>query len=379
MNLLQQNPGRQLALAYVGLGSNANLRGDFREGLTWCDKALSLAGEFDCQEVVVEALNFRGFSRFELGDAEGIEDLKESVRLGLELGLGRQTAVSYGNLCHLTQVLNLPRDCLDLATEALKFARSRALVDQEMWLTLGESELLFVLGRWDTALGQVDGVIEWSRQREAAQYECWAAELKARMCLCQGRIEDAAELLTSFLPQARTIGDVQTVLPSLETAAIIEQVRGRSTEAVQLAEEYEQQSRAHPRFRIESFLDVLRVCRATRQTGLAQSLLEDASPSLPFSQCAVVSGQAILAEATDKVHEARDLYQEAAQRWADYGFVLEEGQAHLGLARCLIALGANESATESLQQARAIFLRLGARPLLDEVDSHLGLATALSS
>jgi len=380
VSLLQQHPGRQLAEAYASLGSDACLRGDFRESLTWCGKALSLAGEFDCQEVVVEALDYRGTSRAELGDADGIEDLKESVRLGLELGLGRQTATAYGALCHVTQVLSLPRDCVDLATEALTFARSHALVDMEMWLTLNESELLFVLGRWDTALGQVDAVIEWSRQRGAAQYECWAAELKARMCLCQGRIEDAAELLTSFLPQARTIGDVQTVLPSLATAAVIEQVRGRSTEAVQLAEEFEQQSRAHPRIRIESlsFLDVLRVCRATRQTDLAQSLLEDASPSLPFSQCAVVTGQAILAEATDKVHEARDLYQEAAQRWADYGFVLEEGQAYLGLARCLIALGDRGAATEPLHRARAIFERLGAVPLLSEVDGYLGEMQAAS-
>jgi tetratricopeptide (TPR) repeat protein len=80
-----------------------------------------------------------------------------------------------------------------------------------------------------------------------------------------------------------------------------------------------------------------------------------------------------------KLEEARDLYQQAAQRWADYGFVLEEGQAHLGLARCLIALGDNERASEPLQKAREIFLRLGARLLIDEVDRLLGQATALSS
>jgi len=59
--------------------------------------------------------------------------------------------------------------------------------------------------------------------------------------------------------------------------------------------------------------------------------------------------------------------------------VLEEGQAHLGLARCLIALGDRESATIPLpQRARTIFERLGTVPLLGEVDGYLGNLQAAS-
>jgi hypothetical protein len=94
--------------------------------------------------------------------------------------------------------------------------------------------------------------------------------------------------------------------------------------------------------------------------------------------CALTA-KAIIAEVHDDTAQALDLYTEAARRWADYGFVLEEGQAHLGLARCLIALGDRQAATEPLQKARAIFSKLGAVPLIDEVDHHLGQATALSS
>ena len=60
--------------------------------------------------------------------------------------------------------------------------------------------------------------------------------------------------------------------------------------------------------------------------------------------------------------------------------MLEEGQAHLGLARCLIALGDRESATIPLpQRARTIFERLGTVPLLgEEVDGYLGNMRAAS-
>jgi hypothetical protein len=78
------------------------------------------------------------------------------------------------------------------------------------------------------------------------------------------------------------------------------------------------------------------------------------------------------------LEETGYLHQKLPKRWADYGFVLEEGQAYLGLARCLIALGDRHAATEPLQKARAIFSRLGAVPLINETDGYLQQAEAAS-
>lgn len=57
--------------------------------------------------------------------------------------------------------------------------------------------------------------------------------------------------------------------------------------------------------------------------------------------------------------------------------MLEEGQAHLGLGRCLIALGDREAAADPLLKARAIFTKLQARALSSEVDTHLEGVVAL--
>lgn len=92
----------------------------------------------------------------------------------------------------------------------------------------------------------------------------------------------------------------------------------------------------------------------------------------------VLTGHAILAEAKGHMDDARRLYHEAARRWVDYGFVLEEWQAHLGLARCLIALGDHGAPTERLQKTRVIFSKLGAVPLLNETDTYLAQAEAAS-
>jgi tetratricopeptide (TPR) repeat protein len=123
----------------------------------------------------------------------------------------------------------------------------------------------------------------------------------------------------------------------------------------------------------------LRILVSAGELDKAESFAADIDVTATRDLNCVLTGQAILAEAKGNTEKARSLYQEAAQRWGDYSFVLEEGQAYLGLARCLIALGDREAATEPLHEARVIFSRLRALPLIEEVDHHLDRATAQSS
>jgi hypothetical protein len=67
--------------------------------------------------------------------------------------------------------------------------------------------------------------------------------------------------------------------------------------------------------------------------------------------------------------EARALYKETAQRWTDYGFVLEEVQAHLGLAAAS-SRSENKRGHRAAPKARAIFSQLGAVPLLNETEAQ---------
>jgi hypothetical protein len=70
------------------------------------------------------------------------------------------------------------------------------------------------------------------------------------------------------------------------------------------------------------------------------------------------------------------LYEESADRWAMYGFVLEQGQALLGAGRCLLALKHPQRAANSLRNAQAIFESLGARPLVADTKQLLEQAAS---
>jgi tetratricopeptide (TPR) repeat protein len=104
---------------------------------------------------------------------------------------------------------------------------------------------------------------------------------------------------------------------------------------------------------------------------MAERLVTGLAPKRRLAKHRPMTANAIFAESVTDTEQAIKLYLQAVDHWADYGFVLEEGQAHLGLARCLIALGDREAAAEPHQRARAIISRLGAVPLLNEADNHL--------
>jgi hypothetical protein len=93
----------------------------------------------------------------------------------------------------------------------------------------------------------------------------------------------------------------------------------------------------------------------------------------------LLTGRALVAEAKQEHDQAIELYDDVARRWADYGFALEHGQGLLGAARCMLASDRNDEAIRRLHKAQEILAKLGARPLLDEVDAQLERATTLTS
>ena len=181
-----------------------------------------------------------------------------------------------------------------------------------------------------------------------------------------------------MLELARPIGDLQVLVPALASAGLVKSTQGHLQEALALIAELDDLTSEHHRYRARELPTAIRILTSADQLDEADELLAGMVVSAVRDQHSLLTAHAIVAEARDEIGQARDFYQQAAQGWADYGFVFEEGQAHLGLARCLFALGEKGAATELLQKARAIFSRLGAVPLINETDTYLDQAQAAS-
>jgi hypothetical protein len=92
-----------------------------------------------------------------------------------------------------------------------------------------------------------------------------------------------------------------------------------------------------------------------------------------------VTAEAILAEARGELERAAEQYAAAAERWGTFGFLLERGYALVGAGRSLLSLGRGGEAAVKLDEAREIFARLQARPLVTEAEGYVEQAAALSS
>jgi class 3 adenylate cyclase/tetratricopeptide (TPR) repeat protein len=378
--LEREPPSAELALAYTLTARYYHFLEPSATVFEFVEKAMRTASELHIEGHGVRALAHRGFSRFELGDVGGLDDLAEAVRVGLEVGLGEDTAAAYlarGDVVWWTEG---PAAGLEVYRAGIDFTQRRGMTYYAMYLK-GESIWpLFELGEWDALIEVAHEVAAWDRTSYQALL---GLPYEAHVRLLRGHVADAAALRDEFLPRARRSQDPQVLVPALATAALIEKSRGNPAVAVGFVEELGEATRlgqgCRAMWRAKHLQEVFRVCAATGANALAASLLNGIEVIAPRHRHAVHTAQAVLAEAQGQLEPALALYEEAAERWAEYGFVLEQGQALLGAGRCLLALQHPDRAARSLQKAQEIFESLGARPLVAEAEPLLEQAGAFAS
>ena len=121
----------------VGSGAGLRLRapgrvpGDHRareEAIEAADRAIALTAELGLPEPAF-ALHFRGVARTDLGDAEGIDDLEQALRLAIDQGLGRETGVIYGNLTGVIWEQRGPAAAIASAREGIAFCEARGMTE----------------------------------------------------------------------------------------------------------------------------------------------------------------------------------------------------------------------------------------------------------
>jgi len=376
IELLEQleRPSPALCSSYAQMAGDRVLSGHSEEAPAWADKALALAERLGgLPDVKVQALDYRGLARCDLGDLGGLDDLRQALQLAHEIGAGHDAAVLYVSLAGPMWVADGPTTALETCREGIEFADRRGLAETTMWIRSSTLEPLADLGRWDEVLALADEVIAGDRAHGGGYQRVGAATHKAQILLWRGEVAAARPLVTQLLSQARDIDDLQILIPALTVAAFLERASGNPRLAVDLVDELNRV--AHARGGGQWYLglhvaELVRTCMAGDQHALAEQLIDHAPTRTARHQHARLTAQAVLAEARGDLHEAARLYEQVAEAWARYGHVLEHGQGLLGAGRCLVRLNRPQAAPR-LQDARTSFATLRAQPLLAETDAWL--------
>jgi class 3 adenylate cyclase/tetratricopeptide (TPR) repeat protein len=379
VQMLEREPPRpELAHAYSQIARDMLASGHAREALRWSSKALRLGEEIGIHEVAVIARQYRGAAKCELGDMGGLDDLRQALQMSLEYGLGHETVRGYANLGEWIWWTEGPARGLEVKRAGIDFGERRGITGLVMWLKAWVVWELFELGEWEELLRVADELIAWDPQHGESYFGVTVLSSRAQVLALRGQLDEANELKGEFLPRAREIADPQILFPALATGAQIELALGNGAAALGLLEEFDHVTRASPSYRTLQMHLVVRVCIGLRAAELGRRLLEGGSAIATRHRCCLLAAEATMAEADGRLEQALGLYAEAAERWAGFGHVLEQGQALLGAGRCLLSQGRPTEATAKLREARDVFRRLRARPLVDEVDTLLGRATALT-
>ncbi len=359
-------PSTQLARAYGRAAGMALVSGRYEESLDLAGKALALAERLGLQDEVVRARQFRGSAQCELGNADGVNDLREAVRMGLELGLGEETALAYGNLAYQLWLREGPAESLAVWQKAAEFAQQRGFEMQAMWSRNGQLEALFDLGRWDEVLEISERVIAWDESRGGSQVGTVAGIYRANALVRRDRVDEAEALIGQILPKVRTIAYAEFLSPGLMTAALVEEARGDRGAMRDLGDELVRATEEHPNYRVQYLSEIVRMHLAGGGTvESARALIPEEDPLWPRRlQLSYLSARAVVAEASDDDAGALALYDEAAEGWGAYGFGLVQALSLMGAARALDRLERPQEARARLRHAQAIVADLGATHLL---------------
>jgi len=372
--LLERHPpGRELSLAYRRRAGLATLRGHAAAALAASEKSLALAGELGLRDHFTTALQFRGVARCELGDIEqGLADLREGLRLCLEEGHVRGAAIGYSNLGSQVWFSMGPAAGLETHHAGMAFDEQRGVQGNLHWLIAESTWMLYDLGRWDEVLEATRRVLAFVGS-SMGQMRLVALPYMAQVLMRRGETAEAAVLVEEFVPLARDARDAQVIVPALAVAALVAQARGDLAVAVGFVEEFEQATRGLSDVHRAHFLDELAaVCVEAGELESARRLVDSIRMTAGRAGHSLVGARAALAEADGHPEVALPLFEEAANGWGDYGYVLGQALALLGSARCLLALERRTDAMPVLLESRDIFAGLDAAPALAEVDALLG-------
>jgi DNA-binding CsgD family transcriptional regulator len=142
--------GAELARAYAALATNYGLTGE-DEAISWGTKAIALADEVGCGDVLIYMLNTVGTIEFRRGDAEGQAKLERSRELadasGDELGVAR----AFLHLAMVPAAQHFWMLADQYLGRAVAYCVDRGLESWVLWLTALQAESELARGNWARA------------------------------------------------------------------------------------------------------------------------------------------------------------------------------------------------------------------------------------
>ena len=382
-------PSAELSTVLARWGKALWFIGDPRAGLEATERALAMSATLGLPEPVA-VLGDRGGMRCVLGDAGGHDDYRRALVLAEQQGLEREHGILCFNFSDALLSERGPGAAAEVLEEGIEWARRRRLERMRALSTSGEAESLGTLGDWDAeivrplAVNLVESYGFMGRWQEALrtsaelvpQLERGAAGVallivrvqQAVLLGCRGEPEQVEPFLGWLTSHAR-----ESEIPWMRAYAALAAAPvllglGDDAGAKQVLSQWATTPRpgSGPNY-VLYMPEPFRAALAVGDLDLARRLPAGVEPVLPVQRHVFATLEALTLEAQGKHQAAAVRFADAAAHWRGFDVPYEEAQALMGRGRCLLALGRAPEAAPVLDEARAVFERLGAAPALEQV------------
>ena len=369
-------PGPELVEAYAAFAGAREVDAAFVEAIAAAERALQLASDLGLPEPAY-AMGVRGSASANLGQPDGLADMRRALAIAVERGLGSAAASLHNNLALITWQYQGPPAALERCEEGIDFCERRGMDRIALAIAAMRLTVLAACGHSDRALADAESLLEHVEAiGDPHLVEARAVQLNLRRKRGEGAQPDGAKQLSA---KARGTGEPQCVAMGLAAAAQVMLAGGHQELAHALLEELEGTGgvRGDPYYAAQ-LAELVRCALALGDVALANRLIAGVEPYTPLQHHALGACRAALAETAGDYAAAVTAYADAATEWRQFGDVPELAFALLGQGRCLIALG-TPGADGPLREARALFTTMGYAPALSEIDAQLLRSTARHS
>lgn len=351
--------GREVVAALALVAIQRALRGDVTEALELARREMPVIRRHGTVEEVVRMLHVIGMCGVDLDDPTAVAALDEALQLSLRSGHSRLASQSYNNLAEMVWSLEGPREAMALAQQGLALANARGIGGQASWHVAQLTELRGDLGEWDAILHppepttHFDALAAVSVEALAARVRFWRGD------------DVQTGVLADVVGRARTARDRQTLVPVLAWAIAAAAERGEVRQTASLGREILSVTDRERNHRLKEAGDAVRGMLRAGLLDLAVEYLDLPRPQVLRRRLHHDAATALLAEAQGRHGEAAGGFAQVEMGWAAFPHPYEAAHAALGLARCMVRMGAD--GRPAAERARDRFAALGVTRLGDDL------------
>jgi class 3 adenylate cyclase/tetratricopeptide (TPR) repeat protein len=338
-----------------GVSAFLFLAGEEERAIRLAQEALGAATELGLDELRARALTTLGGARVSHGDLGGLDDLKESIAISLEIN-SLESVRAYSNLgSDLANLGELERS-FAMHAEARGLAKRFGLGDMTRKIEAERVWELYVRGRWEEGLTLADELIA-DFESEPYFMEGVCREVRGCMRLAFGEIGAAQADATRSIDLALLSKEPQVVLPALAFGARAFCPTDRR-QADELAREFFAEWRSTAwRMPAEWLADLGAALAVVDRLDELMEAAEGVSVRTPWLEAAIAlaSGE----------------FLRAAEIYNAIGHVPDEAYARLRAAEALVGEGRRAEADAELERALVFWRSVGATAYIREGEALL--------